>query len=136
MLLIVIYILYNTLSLKSKRMFWISIICTLKFKTKGQNQMKLTMSHTITSSFLKDTKHVGFFSFLLILSLTKSTLILKSVRLTYRLCLHPSCLTSLIFPCSNLVPKIPELTKRISSLRLSSYALLIAAYVQVQLLLF
>lgn len=106
--------------LKNKCKFWISAICVLKFKIKGQSQMKLTIPHTVTSSFLKDTKW-GFF--LLILSLTKSTLILKSVRLTCRLYLLPSCLTSLLFPCSSLVPKIPEITVHFSSLRSNSRTL-------------
>ena len=108
MLLIVTYILYNTLILKSKWVFWISAICALKFKIKGQSQMKLTISRAITSSFLKDTK--WFFS-----SNIKSYQINFSIKVRLTL---PSVFMSLlphllIFPCSNLVPKIPEITKHL-----------------------
>lgn len=92
-------------------MFWISAICALEFKMKGQSQVKLTISPPITPSFLKDT------IFCPSNTLTKSTLILKSVGFTCRLCFRPSCL---IFPYSSLVPKIPEITKCVSSLRSDS----------------
>lgn len=108
--------IYFGFQLSVHQWYWCTILVH-QFETNEQKQMKLAISYTVTSSLWKDTKWWWFFFPLLILNLSKSTLMLKSVRLNYSLSLHHSFLVSLISHVPDWCLKLLEITKHVSSLR-------------------